>query len=232
MVTMAMDLIFQFLDTSNDPRVASILGVGADTIKGMSREEIFEMISGDYKVKVSGITGQIMKADMLQNLVQFMNLIGQNPQAWLPYINEDALLRRILEAFRPHVHDIEDIISDPATADAKKVAQASEAILPSILQMIQAQNPPPAAQAGPPAQAPPLDPNNLMDHGMALQQMNHAREMAQMDQAAQQSQQAHEQALAQMAQQTAIAKAGGGQPGQPSQGGGAPPPFQPQQQKR
>lgn len=196
MVTMAMDLVFQFLDTANDPRVASILGVGADYLKGMTREDILEMISGDYSVKVSGITGQIMKSEMLQNLVQFMNLIGQNPQAWLPYINEDALLRRILESFRPHIHDIEDIIADPATADAKKVAQASQEMLPKMLQAIQA-----GQSAAIPAQSPPLDPNNVLDHTMNLQQMSHDQEMNRQQASLQAQQQAHEQSLQQGDQQ-------------------------------
>lgn len=198
MVTMAMDLIFQFIDTANDPRIASILGVGADVLKGMTREDLLEMIAGDYSVQVTGITGQIMKSEMLQNLVQFMNLIGQNPQAWLPYVNEDALLRRILEAFRPHIHDIEDIIADPATADAKKVAAASQEILPILLKQIQDSN---AATAG---QRPtPLDPNNLLDHTMDLQRMTHEQEMAKMDASNQQAAQQHEAQMAQMNQQGA-----------------------------
>ena len=197
MVTMAMDLIFQFLDTANDPRVASILGVGADILKGMSREDILEMISGDYSVKVSGVTGQIMKSEMLQNLVQFMNLIGQNPQAWLPYINEDALLRRILESFRPHIHDIEDIIADPAIADAKKVAQASQEMLPQLLKMLQAGMP--VSQI--PIQPPPLDPNQVLNHTMTLQQQQHEKEVNQMDQNAQQASQQHEQSMLQQSQQ-------------------------------
>jgi hypothetical protein len=194
MVTMAMDLIFQFLDTANDPRVASILGVGAESLKGMSREDVFELVAGDYEVKVSGITGQIMKSEMLQNLVQFMNLIGQNPQAWLPYINEDALLRRILEAFRPHIHDIEEIISDPATADAKKVAAASQELLPQMLQAI--------AQGQPAPNPPPqLDPNQLMEHGLALQQMTHDKELQQMSNQQTAAQQVHEQGMQQSDQQ-------------------------------
>lgn len=34
LVNMAMDLIFQFVDTANDPRIASILGVGAQVLQG------------------------------------------------------------------------------------------------------------------------------------------------------------------------------------------------------
>lgn len=220
LVTMSMDLIFQFLDTANDPRVASILGVGADVLKGMSREDILEMIAGDYKVKVTGITGQIMKSEMLQNLVQFMNLIGQNPQAWLPYINEDALLRRILESFRPHIHDIEDIIADPATADAKKVAQASQEMLPTLMSALQAQQQQNAPQA--PPQTPPLDPNNVLNASVQLQQMEHERETQRQDGQLQLAQQAHEQQLAQMelAQQ------------QPGQGGPNTPYAPPQAQRK
>lgn len=224
LVTMAMDLIFQFIDTANDPRIASILGVGADVLKGMSRAEVLEMISGDYKVKVSGITGQLMKADMLQNLVQFMNLIGQNPQAWLPYINEDALLRRMLESFRPHIHDIEDIIADPAIAEAKKAAMVHQENIPDLLrllpQLLQ-------MQQGNQQQPPQLDPNNVLsamadhnqqqqDMGLQLQQMQHEKDMAQHDmamqnqqaqQAQQQAAQEHMQQLQQMALQAKVTNA-------------------------
>jgi hypothetical protein len=136
-VTMAMDLIFQFIDTANDPRLASILGIEAAVLAGLSREDLLELIQGDYKVHVTGITGQMEKADMLQNLVQFMNLIGQNPQAWLPYINQNKLLQRILEAFRPAIHDIEDIIADPETVQANQAAMMGrEIVTPELVKMI------------------------------------------------------------------------------------------------
>jgi hypothetical protein len=136
-VEMTSDLIMQFLVTSNDPRVAAILGVGADALAGMSREEIIELIQGDYKVKVGGITDQLEKAEMLQNLVQFMNILGQNPEAWTPYVNQDALLRRILEAFRPAIHDIENIVADPSTAEARKAAtQNNDVLTPQLVGMI------------------------------------------------------------------------------------------------
>lgn len=201
LVTMALDLVLQYIDTANDPRVASILGVGADYLKGMSREECVELISGDYKVKVSGITGQLMKGEMLQNLVQFMNLIGQNPQAWLPYVNEDALLRRLLECFRPHIHDIEDIISDPATAQAKRVSMLSQEHMPELLGMMQSQG-----QQGAPAPPQSVTPDSALDAGMRLQEMSHEREM---------SMQEHNQALAQMQKQADVAP-----PAAPPAGGG------------
>lgn len=227
LITMAMDLIFQFIDTANDPRIASILGIGADVLKGMSRADILEMISGDYKVKVSGITGQMMKADTLQNLVQFMNLIGQNPQAWLPYINEDTLLRRMLESFRPHIHDIEDIISDPALADAKKAAMAQTENIGNILQLLPALLQHQQAMQGGQQQPLQLDPNTLVsalsDHvgqqqdiGLRLQEMQHEKDIQANDariqqmQAAQQQQaaaQQHQQQLQQMAAQAGLANA-------------------------
>lgn len=135
-VAMSVDLIYQFLDTANDPRVASILGMEAGILAGMTREEIMELVQGDYKVHVRGITGQIEKAEMLQSLVQFMNLIGQNPQAWLPYINQNKLLQRILEAFRPAIHDIEEILADPETAQAQQQAMFGQTITPDLLRLI------------------------------------------------------------------------------------------------
>lgn len=136
LLTMALDRLLQFIDTATDPRVASILGVDADVLGGMSKAELLELVQGDYKVQVRGISSQLWKAEILQQLVQFMNLVGQNPQAWLPYINEDALLRRLLDSFRPHIHDIEQIIADPDTAQAKKIAMQQDANSAGLIQMI------------------------------------------------------------------------------------------------
>lgn len=135
-VEFALDLILQFIDTINDPRVSSILGVGANVLAGLSKEDKLEMVQGDYIIKVTGITSQLEKADMLQNLVQFMNLIGQNPQAWLPFINQSALLQRILEAFRPSIRDIENIIAGPEMIAAAKAAMSEEQITPELMRMI------------------------------------------------------------------------------------------------
>jgi hypothetical protein len=136
LLTMALDRLLQFIDTATDPRVASILGVDADVLGGMSKAELLEMVQGNYKVQVRGISSQLWKAEILQQLVQFMNLVGQNPQAWLPYINEDALLRRLLDSFRPHIHDIEQIIADPDTAQAKKIAMQHDNNSANLIQMI------------------------------------------------------------------------------------------------
>lgn len=136
LVEMATDLVMQYIDTANDPRVASILGVNADVLRGMSREEVLEMIQGDYKVKVTGISGQLEKAELLQNLVQFMNIIGQNPEAWLPHINQNVLLRRILECFRPSIHDIEDIVNTPEVAAAREMAIQTNQMTPDMVSMI------------------------------------------------------------------------------------------------
>lgn len=136
MVEMASDLIFQFIDTTTDPRVASILGLNADVMMGMSQQELMEMIQGDYKIQVRGLSGQIEKQEVLQNLVQFMNLIGQNPEAWLPYINQNELLKRILEAFRPGIHDIENIIAPPEVAAAREIATQTKNMAPDMVNMI------------------------------------------------------------------------------------------------
>lgn len=125
-IEMSVETIMQYLDTASDPRVASILGIGQQVLAGMSQPEVLEMVQGDYEITVRGLSGQLEKAEMLQNLIQFMNLIGQNPESWLPYINQDAMLRRILESFRPAIHDIEDIIADPQTVAANKVAMQQQ----------------------------------------------------------------------------------------------------------
>ncbi len=136
LIEMAVDTIMQYIDTSNDPRVAAILGVDQGVLAGMSHPEILEMIQGDYEIQVRGLSSNLEKADMLQNLIQLMNLIGQNPEAWLPYMQQDELLRRILEAFRPSIHDIEKIIADPQTVAANKQAQDQQKQMMEFTKMI------------------------------------------------------------------------------------------------
>ena len=136
MIEMANDLVFQFIDTATDPRIAGILGVDAAILQGIPKEELIEMIAGDYSIKVTGITDQLEKAEMLQNLVQFMNIIGQNAEAWMPYLNSDALLRRIMESFRPAIRDIEQIIADPATVEANKMTYQQQQMIPNVVGMV------------------------------------------------------------------------------------------------
>jgi len=136
MIKMAIDIIMQYIDTANDPRVAQVLGVDQAILSGMTHPEIYEMISGDYDIMVTGITDQLEKAEMLQNLIQLMNIIGQNPESWLPWINQDMLLRRILESFRPTIHDIEKIVADPQTAQANKMAMQQQEQQNQMMQLL------------------------------------------------------------------------------------------------
>ena len=174
LVEMVLDLALQFLGTSNDPRLAKILGLGALEFQGMSREDMIELIQGDYVVKVSGITEELEKAEMLQNLVQLMNIIGQSPEEWGPYINKDQLLRRILEAFRPTIRDIDKVIADPETIQARQIAQQGNG---QAIEMMQAQ----------------------MDASLQLQQSEQAQQQIDLQQ--RQQQMAEVQALHQMMMQ-------------------------------
>lgn len=145
LVDMCGDLILQFLVTTNDPRVAQVLGVDAQVFAGLSRENIMDMIHDEYTLTVTGLTNQLQKAEMVQNLVQFMNLLGQNAEAWMPYIDQGRLLQKILEGFRPMIDDVDKIVLDPVEAqrrqqEAKQQAQTEMManMLPKLLQAAQA----------------------------------------------------------------------------------------------
>ena len=136
LVELSMDIMLQFGDTMNDPRVARILGIGAEVLRGISQIELMEMVQGDYIVKVSGITDQIKKTEQLQNLIQFMNIIGQNPDSWMPFIKQDQLLQRILETFRPGIRDIENLLNDPQTVAAQRKALEQSKLTPEIIRLM------------------------------------------------------------------------------------------------
>ncbi len=140
------DLIMQFMDTTSDPRIAQILGADYTVFAGMTHAQKLNEVNGDFTLRVTGISEQFEKQEMLSNLVQFMNLIGQNPMAWLPYINQIELLKRIVEGFRPTIHDIDKIVVTPEVAQynmqqqqLKEMAPNMLAMLPQFIEMAQAQ---------------------------------------------------------------------------------------------
>lgn len=147
LVDMCGDLILQFLVTNNDPRVAQILGVDAQDFAGLTREDIMDMIHDEYTLEVTGLTNQLQKAEMVQNLVQFMNLLGQNAEAWMPYVDQSKLLQKILEGFRPMIDDVDKIVLDPVEAQRRQVAQQQQQqtammanMLPQLLKAAQGQS--------------------------------------------------------------------------------------------
>lgn len=136
LVELSMDVMLQFGDTMNDPRAARILGIGAEYLRGITQMELMEMVQGDYVIKVSGISDQVKKIEQLHNLTQFMNILGQNPEHWLPYVKQDQLLQRILEAFRPGIRDIENILNDPQTVAAQRKALEQSKLTPEIIRLM------------------------------------------------------------------------------------------------
>lgn len=137
MINMAGDLVSQYINTTGDPRVVQILGL-ADTadLAGMSHEQILQEIHGDFTLRVTGISEQLEKAEMLNNLVQFMNILGQNPTAWLPYIDQTQLLKRIVEAFRPAIHDVDKIVVPPDRALQQMNQQIMQNMTPDVVAML------------------------------------------------------------------------------------------------
>jgi hypothetical protein len=147
LVDMCGDLILQFLVTNNDPRVAQVLGVDAQDFAGLTREDIMDMIHDEYTLEVTGLTNQLQKAEMVQNLVQFMNLLGQNAEAWMPYIDQGRLLQKILEGFRPMIDDVDKIVLDPIEAQRRQAVQQQQQqtammanMLPQLLKAAQGQS--------------------------------------------------------------------------------------------
>ncbi len=134
-VEASMDLVLQFLNTSNDPRVGSILGVGQEYLRSLNRFDLLEMIQGDYIIKVSGVTDQVQKREALGEIVQLMNIIGQNAEAWMPFINQTELLNRVLEGF-PGLRDSHNIVETPENVEAKRIALQNSQLTPEILKMM------------------------------------------------------------------------------------------------
>ena len=135
-VEMSMDFLCQYLDTAKDPRVPAVLGMNGQTLAAMNPVELLELVNGNYIVKVTGISSQIEKANMLQSVVQFMNIIGQNPEVWMPYVRQDVLLRKVLDAFRPQIPDVDDIVETAEVAAEKMKAMGAQRVTPDMLKAL------------------------------------------------------------------------------------------------
>lgn len=156
-IAQAVDCIIQFLVSSSDPRVPEILGVDAATFATMPREELVAMVNGDFDIKVAGVAEQLNASDSAQALLELLQLLSANPQAWLPYLNQNAILARILRAFNFRVDDLHDVIEPPPVVQEKMArfqqTQVDQAILrqlPALLEHLrraaqEAPNEPPQA---------------------------------------------------------------------------------------
>lgn len=134
LIELSMDTVLQFIDTTQDPRIASILGIGVEELLGMTPIHFMEIISGNYITKVHGVNEQLDKIETLENLVQFMNIIGQNNE-WMPYINQTELFKRILDSF-PNIRDIDRLVNDPDTVEAQRIALQQSQLTPEIIRTI------------------------------------------------------------------------------------------------
>lgn len=169
-ISLAIDTIIQFLVSSSDPRVPEILGVDAITFATMPREELVAMINGDFDIKVAGVAEQLNATESAQALLELLQVLSSNPQAWLPYLNQSAILNRLLRAFNFRIDDLHDII-EPAPAAQEKMARLQQlevdrAILkqlPALLDHLRAaaQQAPPATPAPPEEVTPPTPPESI-----------------------------------------------------------------------
>ncbi|MBF0524676.1 MAG: hypothetical protein HQK56_06210 [Deltaproteobacteria bacterium] len=101
-VDLAKDLIIQFLmdaDPGVEPNAARILGQAGVPMDAMSLGERMDLLEGDWDVYPRGISVFLEKSEALSQLISFLDILGKNP-AFSAQVNSEALLRRILEAFR------------------------------------------------------------------------------------------------------------------------------------
>ena len=93
-----------------------------------------EAVVGDYILEVHGVSDQINRIESLENMVQFMNIVGQN-ETWAPYINQTEMFKRILENF-PNIRDIDRLVNDPETVEAQRIALEQSQLTPEIIRTI------------------------------------------------------------------------------------------------
>lgn len=74
-VELAYDLVLQYFDQYNDPKVGRILGPEAQFfLESIPLEERIESLQGNYDFTFTGVTQALQKSDQLQKVVQFATL--------------------------------------------------------------------------------------------------------------------------------------------------------------
>jgi hypothetical protein len=142
MVNMVYQLMLQFEENYDDPEMLALV---ADSpaqqqmlfaLKGQTPEERWRTMMMDTDFKVNGVTNDITRQQNLQNIQQFMQIIG-NDQTLAMLIDKSELLRDVL-------HDLQ-LKKNFVLAPAMQILQAQGEA--AIRQMQNPQQPPQGAPA-------------------------------------------------------------------------------------
>lgn len=134
---------FQFIDSTSKPTWEELVGtveyagqpipVGK-LLDQMPREQRIALIQGRYNFIAHGLSRAIQRNQNLQNMMNFVQNVGQGGQTFIPLVNMPAVFMRIFEAM--HLPNPQELL---APNFAQAMAQQQQAILNSTDPNAQAQ---------------------------------------------------------------------------------------------
>jgi hypothetical protein len=96
-LTKMWNRIVQFQDEFTYPKLKDLIGEeAAQMLNSMSPEERYEVINGEYEIKVTGISGIIKKQEDFQKITAILRIISRS-QEMMSYIDIKELLFQLFE---------------------------------------------------------------------------------------------------------------------------------------
>jgi len=89
--------VLQFPHDLSHPKLADLIGEeAASLLNKMTAEERYDVINGDYEIRVTGLSGLIAKREQLNNIFTFLRVIGRN-EAMMAVVDPIKLVYDIIE---------------------------------------------------------------------------------------------------------------------------------------
>jgi len=89
--------VLQFPNELSHPKLADLIGEqAASLLNKMTAEERYDVINGDYEIRVTGLSGLIAKREALNNILGFLRIAGRSPDM-MAWVDMQKLLFEILD---------------------------------------------------------------------------------------------------------------------------------------
>ena len=107
MAELTWDRAFQYIDANSNPNWSMLLGDWrGQYFDSLPIDQRVAMVQGDYRFIARGLSRSIERTMNLQKLINFVQVIGQFGEVFVPFVNMPDIFRRIFESFHfedPHL---------------------------------------------------------------------------------------------------------------------------------
>ena len=94
------DRMFQFMDSMSNPSWSMVLGdYRGQFLDGLPIQDRIAIIQSNYRFSARGLSRALERAQNLQKLINYVQVIGQFGEMFIPMLNMPDIFRRIHESF-------------------------------------------------------------------------------------------------------------------------------------